>query len=287
MKTIRLRPADVLSDVNAGNLEGCFLYGPHFDRTIRESTTVLKPDGSPLLIYVRDAIPTQTCASVRNRFKSVRLGWTDARGLAAGGSAFRKVRRDGKRSGVVRWRPIRSDVLGFLDRVPRNPYCRMTHFTRTNLPAYAAMRPLVAAADQAFRQWAPDRWEAQKAFVNRVSRDFVIPDTVFTSVTVNRSVRTAAHTDRHDYRPGMGVMAVIEDGRFYGGELIFSKYRTAVDMRTGGVCLADVHELHANAPMVGERFVRWSFILYARDGMGRCAASVEAERVRAAAMVTP
>jgi hypothetical protein len=42
-------------------------------------------------------------------------------------------------------------------------------------------------------------------------------------------------------------MAVLEGGRYFGCELTFPKYRTAVDMCTGGLCLADVHEWHGNA----------------------------------------
>jgi hypothetical protein len=146
------------------------------------------------------------------------------------------------------------------------------------------VQPMTVEADQVFRRLAPERWNAQKAFVQRVAADYVIPNTVFTSVTVNRSERTAAHTDANDYRPGFGVMCVLEGGRYYGGELIFPKYRTAVDMRTGGVCLADVHEWHGNAPIVGRKFVRLAFIFYARERMHLCS-SVEQERERAALLL--
>jgi hypothetical protein len=158
----------------------------------------------------------------------------------------------------------------------------MTAFTREHFRAFGAALPLVTAVNQVFRRYARDRWHAQRRFVDTVEPAFVFPGTVFTSVTVNRSERTAAHRDDGDYRPGLGVMPVLEGGRFYGGELIFPRYRTAVDMRTGGVCLADVHELHGNGRLGGERgFQRLSFIFYAREHMDRCG-TVEEERLRLA-----
>jgi hypothetical protein len=248
---------------------------------------VLKPDGSTLLIYAKDVLARSVCQHAFDTFKNIRIPFTDSRGLAAGGQPYRHRLRDGTLSRTVRWRPMRSTVLGYLDRTPRNPYCRMTTFTRDNFVVFQNAVPFVTAVDRVFYHLAPERWQAQHDFVSTVPPDFVIPDTVFTSVTVNRSERTATHTDQHDYPPGLGVMSVLEGGRFYGCELIFPKYRTAVDMRTGGVCLADVHEWHGNANLIGERgFVRLAFVFYAREHMDRCV-TLEGERLRATRISTP
>src|SRR5262249_32422381 len=141
-----------------------------------------------------------------------------------------------------------------------------------------AAEPLIAEVDRQFRRYAPERYEAQRAFVDRVSPEFVLPHSAFTTFTVNKSWRTAAHRDDGDYAPGLGVMLAIEGRRYYGGELVFPKYRIAVDMRTGGMLLADVHELHGNAPMVpvsGQRFDRLSFVFYARERMQECKTAAE------------
>jgi hypothetical protein len=178
---------------------------------------------------------------------------------------------------------MQSTVMGFMDRAGRNPHCRLTAFTRDHFPLYEAARPFVEEVSRLFQQYAPTRWQAQHEFIARVSPEFRIPDTVFTTVTVNRNERTATHMDANDYRGGFGVMAVLEDARYVGGELIFPKYRTGVDMRMGGLCLADVHQWHGNAPLIGigRRFVRLALIFYAREHMHACG-SVEEERHRAA-----
>jgi hypothetical protein len=210
-------------------------------------------------------------------FKNAPLKLTDSRGMAAGGRSYKK-------GNTIRWRKMQSDVVGFLDRMGgRNPYCRMTSFTRDHIEAKQSAWALARAVNRVFQAYAPDRWQAQREFVKRVHPDWVIGDTVFTSITVNKNARTAAHVDDGDYGPGLGVMTVLEGRPYYGGELIFPKYRTAVDMRTGGVCLADVHQWHGNARMVakGQTFTRLSFIFYAREHMDQCG-TLEEERHHAA-----
>jgi hypothetical protein len=278
MRTIQLSDADLM--LNADALEGQYLDGFHYDRVIKDSTTVLKPDGTSLLIYVTDALSRRRCELAFATFKNVPLRSSN-RGMAAGGH-FRPRKKDGTRSRTSQSRPVPSGVVGFLDRDVREPYCRMSALTLDHYAEFKAAWPFVEEVSRRFQALAPERWEAQRAFVADVSPDFYIPRTVFTTITVNRSFRTAAHTDPNDYRPGFGVMAALEGNHFGGCELIFPKYRTAVDMRTGGLCLADVHELHGNAPLVVRPpHQRLSFVFYAREKIQLCgSAADEIERVK-------
>ena len=50
-----------MSADDAKNLEGQLLDRTHYDRVIRDSKVVLKPDGTPLLIYIKDALPRGLC----------------------------------------------------------------------------------------------------------------------------------------------------------------------------------------------------------------------------------
>jgi hypothetical protein len=279
VETIRLSTAMPRAEVNA--LEGKDLYIAHYDRdrVIRGTATVLKPNGKPLLIYVKDALTPDICRDAFNAIKDLRFSKTDSRGSAAGGGSYRRTRKDGTLSRTVRRRGMYSEVMGFLDPQPRKPHCRMTAFTRNNLPAFGALQPLIVAVNDIFQKLAPDRWQAQHEYV-RCAPDFVIPGTVFTSVTINRSERTAGHRDSNDYRRGFGVMVVLEGGHYNGAELIFPRYRIAVDMRERGVCLADVHELHGNAPQIDHKdSVRFAFVFYSRDRMHECG-TVEEEKQR-------
>jgi hypothetical protein len=274
---IQLAAADLMPDVVADRLEGRFLDDRHFDRIVRETATVLKPNGSPLLIYAKDALPRRLCEIAFDVFRQVRQTSAN-RGMAAGLPHMRRIKRDGTRSRTRQTSPVPSAVVGYLDRAPRIPVCRMTAFTRDHFEEFERARPFIAAVSRAFRDLAPDRWAVQRAFVDQVSSPFVIPGTVFSTLTINRDWRTAAHRDAGDLRTGFGVMTVLAAGADYDGfELIFPRYRVAVDVRTGGVCLADVHELHGNAPVrwSGGRFVRVSVIAYVRERMRECRSAAD------------
>jgi hypothetical protein len=279
--TIRLATANLMPKANVDALRGTYLYKPHYDRVVRETATVLKPDGAILFIYVKDVLPRDLCDDAFATVRHLRFGTTDVRGAVAGGTPFQRARRDGTLTAMFRGRPMRSQVLGFLGRDPRNRYCRLTGFTRHNYSAFEELHHLFVEVNRIFREFAPDRWRAQHEYIQCIEPAFVIPGTVFTSVTLNHTERTAAHTDAHNYRLGLGVMAVLESECYYGAELIFPRYRIAVDMRAGGVCLADVNEVHGNAPLVGDNCVRFSFVFYCRNGMHQCGTMEEEERERA------
>jgi hypothetical protein len=255
MQTIRLTAADLAPASDVDRLVGQYVGAEHFDRVIRSSATVVRPDGTPLFVYIADALPRALCEVAYDVYRRV-PGKTHNRWPSSGG--------------------VRSVAIGYLDRSPRLPYCRATHFTGSQPTAFARALPFVAAMDRRYRRHAPDRYAIQRAFSDGVSPDYRIADTAFTTLTINRSVRTPAHRDQGDYG-GFAAMAILEGGRFGGGELAFPLYRTAVDLRTGGLLLADVHEVHGNAPIVGEpgEYERISVIAYAREGMSACASVSE------------
>ena len=253
MTIIQLTDRDL--DPNADSRKGMFLDAADYDRCIRDSTTVLKPDGTPLLIYVSDALPRALCEIAFATFKDVTLSSANRE---IGGRRSRPMKQDGTRSGTTQTPPTRGGIVGYYDRTPRMPFCRKTAF---NLDHHRRRLPQTVG----------------RFLDGFASQEFVIRGSVFTTMTVNNTVRTRAHRDQGDYRQGLGVMAALEGGRYTGGELIFPKFRTAVDMRTGGLCLADVHELHGNAPIVGRegRFTRLSFVFYVRERMAACGTAVE------------
>src|SRR5262249_43271190 len=90
MDQLRLKDTEVMRDADVDALRGTFSYGTHYDHVVREDTTVLKPDGSVLLIYKANAITRETCQATFDAFKRLPLPKTDARGMASGGRPFRR-----------------------------------------------------------------------------------------------------------------------------------------------------------------------------------------------------
>jgi hypothetical protein len=128
----------------------------------------------------------------------------------------------------------------------------------------------------------PERHRAQMEYYSRTSGDFRIPGTSFTTVSVNKNFRTAIHRDVGDLKQGFGVMTAFRRGNYRKGYTVFPKFRTAVDMQTSDLCLADVHEWHGNDEIVGlpGTYVRVSLVCYYQEKLAQCR-SAEEERLRA------
>lgn len=307
MKTLRVRRA--LTDEEAAGLAGKLLGPSSFDVLVSEDCDVLREDGTPLLLYRAGVFRLTDCVAAHRGLRDA-ARVTRNRGTAAGEAAltheervnwragagvegdlrpkvplsvrtrttrYRPVKRDGTLSNTDYAPPVESGIVGYYDRTARTPYCRLTAYTMEHAEKFAAALPLLRRASATFRELCPERWEAQRAVVAATSGDFVIPGTVFTTVTVNRNWQTAVHKDAGDLREGYGVMAALRAGVFDGGYLCFPQFRVAVDMRTRGLLLADVHEWHGNTPLVGrsEGWERVSLVMYYRDKMRHCGTAAE------------
>jgi hypothetical protein len=136
--------------------------------------------------------------------------------------------------------------------------------------------------------WVENRWEAQFEKASRTSPVWLIRTsegpTPFTTITCNKSWRTAAHVDKGDLKAGFGVMCCLGD--FEGCDLVFPRYRTAVRYREGDVLLANVHQVHGNTPLlnldgtvpkVGREPERLVCVFYYRENMFECKSTRDKE----------
>ena len=122
-----------------------------------------------------------------------------------------------------------------------------------------------------FKEACPERYEAQKKVVDQSSKDFIITDTVFSTVTVNKNFQTAYHTDAGDLKEGLGNLAVLSAGKYEGGYTVMPRYGCAFDLGSGDVCYFDVHEVHGNTKMDSKTpFERVSIVCYYRENIKYC-----------------
>ena len=126
-----------------------------------------------------------------------------------------------------------------------------------------AGRPLVLL----LRTCLPFEYSVQRDEVRKVADELKIAGTAFTTVTVNKNLRTACHKDEGDLRQGTGCMATL--GQWQGSELAIPQFGLAVNYQPGDLLLGDVHLWHGNAPFVegGERVTT---VLYCRERMHEC-----------------
>lgn len=266
----------------------------HLDRSamalqVREACAVFKPSGERLLTYLPRALSEEACRAAypflhwAGKFSSNNRG-------TYGGASFKGVRGDGLKLDGTQSKTnyganVHSVVAGAFDRYTRIPYCRQTILSTTKPEEWAACLPFIQEAAELFKRHVPDRYQAQLAVAKKTHPAYVIPKTPFTTLTINNCVAGTVHTDKGDYGPGFGVIAVLRRGNYKGGELIFPQYGAGADLQDTDVILFDAHEPHTNLPFSDQEgpegkpedggWERISVVFYFRQKMLQCLSPAE------------
>lgn len=165
---------------------------------------------------------------------------------------------------------VYSGVAGWYDRYPRIPYGRATSYTEKNPELFEKSFPFLQSLNRGFKELLPWRWGNQKAAADKLDPRFLVPETVFTTITVNKSFRTACHRDAGDLNEGLSNLLVVGKGDYTGGYLVFPEYRVAVNVRPGDLLLVNNHEIiHGNTEikLSSEDSERISLVCYFREKM--------------------
>lgn len=236
MISLRMR-----SKVQASELEekkGKILTEADYNLLITRAATVLKPDGRPLCVYLPGVLSSQM-ADAYPILTKIRLS-SDNRGLASG---TKRINAGGTRTRAM---PVMSGILGSIDPTPRRPYCRLNAYSRDHLERWEGLFPLLREVSENFASHVPERYANQLASCTDTHDDWIVPGTVFTTITINNTYSTGVHTDKGDLDEGFSCLAVSRKGNYEGGRLTFPEYRVAVDMQDGDLILMDAHEWHGN-----------------------------------------
>jgi hypothetical protein len=200
--TRKIRLVSQCPDEYLKKLHGKKLNGRHYDLVVGGGDVdVLKPDGKPLLLLRHSALPPGVCGYSYLALRAAAKETTN-RGVAAGGGRKAKKKKDGTITKTTYAEPVDSGILGFYDRVARFPFCRTTAYAAKDLAGWGSVLPFLRAADRVFAQTLPDRYAAQRAAADRTPPEWVVPGTVFTTVTFNHNYQSACHTDKGDLKGG-------------------------------------------------------------------------------------
>lgn len=166
---------------------------------------------------------------------------------------------------------VLSGIAGWFDRYPRIPYGRATAYTQNSYDKFELSFPFLQSLDRGFSELLPQRHAAQRAAADKIDPAFLVPKTVFTTITVNKTFRTAAHRDAGDFSNGLSNLLVLSNnGNYSGGYLILPEVRVAVNVRPGDLLLVNNHEyIHGNTPIElhDETAERISLVCYLREKM--------------------
>jgi hypothetical protein len=203
-------------------------------------------------------------------------GWFD-KWLAGLDNLSREEKAQEARKVATKWasttnyaKSVYSGVAGWYDRYPRIPYGRATAYTEKNPELFAKSYPFLQTLNKGFKELLPWRWGNQKAAADKIDSRFLVPETVFTTITVNKTFRTACHRDAGDLDDGLSNLLVLGKGDYTGGYLVFPEYRVAVNVRPGDLLLVNNHEIiHGNTEMKlkDENSERISLVCYFREKM--------------------
>ena len=163
-----------------------------------------------------------------------------------------------------------SGIAGWFDRYPRIPYGRATSYTAREPEKFAMSYPFLQQLAKGFKELLPWRYDNQMRAASKIDPAFLVPETPFTTVTVNKTFRTACHRDAGDFTEGLSnLLTLSNDGKYSGGYLIAPEYRVAVNPRPGDLLLINNHEvIHGNTPIVCEEgSERVSLVVYLREKM--------------------
>ena len=128
-------------------------------------------------------------------------------------------------------RVTKSGIIGYFDRNPRFPYCRQTAFNEKQFSKFKEAYPIIKFVDVKYKELMPEHYELQRKMADETSQDFVITDTAFTTVTVNKNWQTAIHTDSGDFERGFGNLVVLRKGKYVGGYFVVPKWGVAFDIQ--------------------------------------------------------
>jgi FkbM family methyltransferase len=295
----------ILSNDEIAKLEGQFCDRKMFNKIIDHDADVYRLDENNkphvLFHFRKKIIPKKDMDIALDMFKEeVKKNVSTNRGKAGGPidvsklssniknpvneHAFKSkiVFKDGSVSKYYVANKVNSIIAGYYDKPTlrekhtilenKLPPCRTTAFTKNNFEKWPQIYPLIDAIDNLYSNLAPSNHMDQKVLTT-ATPEYVINNSVFSTITANYNWRTALHTDKGDYHKGLTALLVATEGNYKGGYLGYPQYGICVDVRHGDFILQDAHQYHCNTEIIPESdepYTRLSMIFYYREDMTKC-----------------
>ena len=267
MRTIEAKK--LISDEEMATLKNTFVKPSMIKTIIREDAEVYSPEGKLLLFFRKKKLTGgQDFYSLVADYMKKRPSTN--RGSASGSSTYNVKDNPKINTSILgyfdRWSP--SQKFNFKQRHMSLPLeVRETEFLVKYPDKFKKMIPYIEQIDALYKNYVPDCYAKQYAKAKETP--FRIANTSFTTITTNINFRTTIHTDKGDDEEGFGNLAVIERGKYAGGETCLPQYGVGVDVREGDILFMDVHEWHGNLPIVPKEkgAERMSVVCYLRKNV--------------------
>lgn len=180
-----------------------------------------------------------------------------------------KVNKNGIKAERPVNNPVNSAIIGFSDSSVNGNRCRSTFFNNKFPEQYKNSIPFFESISQIFADAQPElHYRQLSQFKPKYMKKVQIGKSCFSTVTVNQDFRTGLHTDKGDFKEGMGVLYMSAPG-VKGGEILFPEYGLAVAMKDNDILLFDTQLWHTTASyeLPNNNTHRVSFVCYLRENL--------------------
>lgn len=287
--------------INGDYLMGSFLSEDSFDNLINHDCDVYDSSGLLLAKFRKNILSHKKLIDCVENVRSA-IVKMDNRGIASGKVELSKtmnrqgshvtenfklqpITKDGKLSKFKVGNCVLNGLIGYMDRTVIMPYCRKTAFTKNEFEKFKKTIPFIQEVNEKFKELIPEKWKIQNEFAKATNKNYIITDTCFTTVTINKDFQTAVHKDAGDLKKGFGNLTSYKTEGLKGGYFVLPEWRVAFDLCSTDLLLVDVHQWHGNTPIEkeNEEDERISFVMYYREKTIKCLAPKdELERVKRA-----
>jgi len=271
----------VMTDKKIQSYEGKEITRSMINQIIKEDVDVYTKDNILLCKFRKNALNKKKVNAFFDNVIDFAMNVTTNRGTTSGQKKTRKNVKDNPK--------IMSNVLGYMDGfAPSQKFSmkklnifpklnvRETRFNIEYPDKWDKAYPMIKQVDTLYKKYIP-MYKQQRQKADQTH--YKIKDTAFTTITTNVNFKTRLHKDRGDDGEGFGNLVVIEDGKYAGSETCFPQYGIGIDVRQNDILFMNVHEWHANLPMVAENknVRRLSVVCYLRLNVWKITKGIEKE----------
>lgn len=254
---------------------GLKLTEKDYDLLVDYDADVYSPEGEVIFKLRKSCIEPSITAQAFKVLRTIRAKTNNRIVAVSKGVAHFDKKQDGTVSRTMRVPidlAVMTNIIGYYDRYIRFPFCRQTAFNANSPELFTQVLPFLQGCSQVYEREAPEKFKFHREAADKCHPAWIIPGTVFSTITVNQNWRTAVHTDKGDFKEGLGLITVLRGGEFTGGYLCFPHYRVAVHFDSCDLLMFNSHHMHGNTPIFGKvgAFERVSCVMYLREKMRFC-----------------
>ena len=234
--------------------EGKFFNLNNYHTLINHHCDVYNEEGILLFSLRKKAIPTEISNIARTYLLPSAMKCKNNNRYTA----------SGKKDGTVK-----SMIAGYYDKAKRRDVSyiganniRLTAFSEKHPIEWGGSTLYVQYLDKLYSELWKEDYIPRKRTAETISYG-MIPNTIFTTLTLNYNFRTACHIDKGDI--GYSILTTI--GNWNGCYLGYPQYGICINVEEGDFLIMNPHEYHCNTEFNGNIQNRMSIVTYSRNGI--------------------